>query len=84
VQQRVFQIAYGYADQNDTPTSHDDALLKLARGALPERGPALARQTTPPRLESACDRRAAERLATVLPVLAVRERGSWHPCAHPA
>src|SRR5919197_5353059 len=64
VRQRVFQIACGYADQNDADTLRADPLLKLACGRLPERGADLASQPTLSRLENAVDRRAIERLAT--------------------
>src|SRR5438046_6529441 len=36
VRQRVFQIACGYADQNDATTLRSDPLLKAACGRLPD------------------------------------------------
>jgi hypothetical protein len=75
VRQRVFQIACGYADQDDADTLRTDPLLKLACGRLPESGADLASQPTLSRLENAIDRRAAERLAAALVELYVRERG---------
>src|SRR5437867_654337 len=58
VRQRVFQIACGYADQDDADTLRSDPLLKLACGRLPEGGADLASQPTLSRLENAVDRRA--------------------------
>jgi hypothetical protein len=75
VRQRVFQIACGYADQDDADSLRTDPLLKLACGRLPESGPALASQPTLSRLENAVDRHAVERLAAALAELYVRERG---------
>lgn len=39
IRQRVFQIACGYEDQNDSDTLRQDPLLKLVCGSLPESGP---------------------------------------------
>jgi hypothetical protein len=75
VRQRLFQIACGYADQNDADSLRSDPLLKLACGRLPESGPDLASQPTLSRLENAVDRRAIEQLATALVRLYLRERG---------
>jgi hypothetical protein len=36
ISQRVYQIACGYADQNDATTLRHDPLLKMACGRLPE------------------------------------------------
>ena len=58
VQQRVFQIACGYEDQDDADTLRSDPLLKLVCGRWPETGPDLASQPTLSRLENAVDRRA--------------------------
>src|ERR671931_1912874 len=55
VRQRVFQIACGYADQNDASTLRTDPLLKLVCGRLPETGRDLASQPTFSRLENAVD-----------------------------
>src|SRR3712207_4601699 len=38
IRQRVFQIACGYEDQNDSNTLREDPLLKLLCGSLPESG----------------------------------------------
>src|SRR5918992_1099886 len=56
IRQRVFQIACGYADQDDADSLRTDPLLKLACGRRPESGPDLASQPTLSRLENAVDR----------------------------
>ena len=38
VRQRVFQIACGYEDQNDSNSLREDPLLKVVCGSLPESG----------------------------------------------
>ena len=75
VRQRVFQIACGYADQDDADTLRHDPLLKLVCGRLPDSGPALASQPTFSRLENAVTRQACYRLAVTLVELYLRERG---------
>jgi hypothetical protein len=75
VRQRVFQIACGYADQDDADTLRSDPLFKLACGRRPVSEPDLASQPTLSRLENAVDRHAVERLAEALADLYVRERG---------
>jgi hypothetical protein len=75
VRQRVYQIACGYADQNDADTLRTDPLLKLVCGRLPESGAVLASQPTRSRLENAVDRRTIERLAAALVDLYLDERG---------
>src|SRR4051812_22713707 len=75
VRQRVYQIACGYADQNDATTLRTDPLLKLVCGRAPLSGAALASQPTFSRLENAVDRHSVEALATALVELYVRERG---------
>ena len=79
VRQRVFQIACGYADQNDAATLRRDPLLKLVCGRLPDSGADLASQPTISRLENAVDRHTAERLAAVLVDRYLRERGRQGP-----
>ena len=79
VRQRVFQIACGYADQNDADTLRTDPLLKLVCGRLPESGAALASQPTFSRLENAVDRRAIEAVADALGEIYLRERGRAGP-----
>ena len=75
VRQRVFQIACGYADQDDADTLRHDPLLKLVCGRLPEGDPALASQPTFSRLENAVTRQACYRLAVTLVEVYRRERG---------
>jgi Transposase DDE domain group 1 len=75
VRQRVFQIACGYEDQNDSNTLRNDTLLKLACGSLPETEGNLASQATISRFENAPDGRACLRIARALGELYVRERG---------
>jgi hypothetical protein len=79
VRQRVYQIACGYADQDDSDSLRTDPALKWAVGRLPESGPDLASQPTLSRLENAVDRRAVEALATALAALYVRARGQDGP-----
>lgn len=79
IRQRVFQIACGYEDQNDAATLRADPLLKLVCGRLPDSGGDLASQPTFSRLENACDRHSAERLAAVLVDLYVHERSRQGP-----
>src|SRR5438067_5140152 len=81
VRQRVFQIACGYADQNDAATLRSDPLLKLVCGRLPVSGADLASQPTFSRLENAVDRRAVEALADALVTVYLRERGAVGPPA---
>ena len=59
VRQRIFQIAYGYEDQNDANTLRTDPLLRLVCGRLPESEADLASPPsrtwrTPPMAEPAC------------------------------
>ena len=79
VRQRVFQIACGYADQDDADTLRTDPAFKLACGRLPASEPDLASQPTLSRLENAVDRHAVERLAASLADLYIRERGRSGP-----
>ena len=51
VRQRVYQVACGYADQDDADALRSDPALKWAVGRLPESGPDLASQPTLSRLE---------------------------------
>jgi hypothetical protein len=75
VRQRLFQVACGYADQNDAATLRHDPLLKLACGRLPASGAALASQPTLSRLENAVDRHACRRLAHALLGTYLAQRG---------
>jgi hypothetical protein len=74
VRQRVFQIACGYEDQNDSETLRSDPLLKLVCGRLPETDADLASQPTISRLENAADARSCYRIARALMELYIRQR----------
>ena len=74
VRQRVFQIACGYEDQNDSNTLREDPLFKLSCGSLPESGEDLASQPTICRMENAATRRSCYRIAQVLFELYLRDR----------
>jgi hypothetical protein len=62
VRQRVFQIACGYADQNDATTLRHDPLLQLS---CEQTGP-LASQPTLSRLDNAADAESCAALADIL------------------
>jgi hypothetical protein len=79
VRERVFQIACGYAEQNDAAPLRADPLRKLMCGRLPLSGTDLASQPTLSRLEHAGDRRTIEALAEALVTVYVRERGQAGP-----
>jgi Transposase DDE domain group 1 len=79
VRQRVFQIACGYEDQNDSNSLREDPLLKVVCGSLPESGADLASQPTISRLENAATRRSCHRIAQALLGLYLRERGKDGP-----
>lgn len=74
VRQRVFQIACGYADQDDADTLRHDPLFKLVCDQLPATGRPLASQPTFSRLENAVSRQACYRLAVGLVQRYIRER----------
>ena len=74
LQQRLYQIAAGYADQNDADRLRHDPLLKLVCGQLPETDPDLASQPTLSRFENAFSARACYRLAEALGAVYLRER----------
>jgi hypothetical protein len=73
--QRIFQIACGYEDQNDSNSLREDPLLKLVCGSKPESGEELASQPTISRFENAATRRACHQMAQALFELYLRERG---------
>jgi hypothetical protein len=75
VRQRIFQIACGYEDQNDSNSLRGDPLLKVVCGSLPESGKDLASQPTFSRLENAVDARCCHRMSQALFELYLRERG---------
>jgi hypothetical protein len=75
VRQRVFQMACGYAAQDDADTLRTDPLFKLACGQLPRSGDALASQPTLSRLENCVDRHTCRRLALALVGIYLDQRG---------
>ena len=75
LKQRVFQIACGYEDQNDSNFLRSDPLLKLVCGALPESGEDLASQPTICRMENAGTNRACYQMARALAELYIAQRG---------
>jgi hypothetical protein len=75
LKQRVFQIACGYEDQNDSDTLRQDPLLKMVCGSLPDGGPDLASQPTICRLENAASMRSCHQIAQALFELYLSERG---------
>jgi len=79
IRQRVFQIASGYEDQNDSNTLRADPLLKMVCGSLPESGQELASQPTMSRLENAVDARGCYRMAQALLELYLERRGDAAP-----
>jgi hypothetical protein len=74
LQQRLYQITAGYADQNDADTLRSDPLLKLVCGRLPETDPDLASQPTISRFENSCSARDCYRLAEALGAVYLRQR----------
>jgi len=79
VRQRVFQIACGYEDQNDSNSLREDPLLKAVCGSLPESGAALASQPTISRMENAASRRSCRRIAEAIFELYLKERDKDGP-----
>ena len=75
VKQRVFQIACGYEDQNDSNSLREDPLLKLLCGSMPHSGADLASQPTISRLENAPSAGACYRMAQALFELYLEQRG---------
>src|ERR671912_1894845 len=74
LRQRVFQIACGYEDQNDSDFLRSDPLLKVVCGALPDSGEDLASQSTICRMENAVDAGACYRIAEALAKLYIAQR----------
>jgi DDE family transposase len=66
LKQRVFQIAAGYEDANDSNTLRDDPIFKLMLDRLPETGAPLASQPTMSRCENRVSRTGLYRMAVVL------------------
>jgi hypothetical protein len=65
LRQRVFQIAAGYEDQDDSNTLRIDPIFKLLLDRAPETGADLASQPTMSRFENGVSRQALYRLAEV-------------------
>ncbi len=74
VRQRVYQIACGYEDQNDSDSLREDPLLKLSCASMPESGSDLASQPTISRMENAATRRSCRQIAEILFELYLNER----------
>lgn len=74
VKQRVYQIACGYEDQNDSDFLREDPLFKAMCASLPESGEDLASQPTICRLENAATGSSCHRFAEVLFELYLKER----------
>src|SRR5215813_9303068 len=66
LKQRVFQMAAGYEDANDSNTLRDDPIFKLMLDRLPETGAPLASQPTISRFENRVSRTDLYRMALVL------------------
>jgi len=75
LRQRVFQIAAGYEDQDDSDTLRSDPIFKLLLGRLPETGADLASQPTMSRFENGVPRRALYRLSEVFVEQFIRSYG---------
>ena len=65
LRQRVFQIAAGYEDANDSNTLRDDPIFKMMLDRLPETGAPLASQPTLSRFENRVSRTEIYRMAEV-------------------
>jgi hypothetical protein len=74
VRQRVYQIACGYEDQNDSETLRKDPLLKLVLGSLSDTGADLASQPTISRLENAPSPKDCLRIAREIGEIYVAQR----------
>lgn len=74
VRQRVFQVACGYADQNDADQLRIDPLFKAVCGRLPLTGADLASQPTLSRLETSSTARTCYRLAVALGQVYLHDR----------
>jgi len=61
--QRVFQVACGYEDGNDSNTLRDDPLFKIGCNEMPDSGKPLASQPTMCRFENAPSRTTLYRIA---------------------
>lgn len=63
IKQRVFQIACGYEDGNDSNELRKDPVMKIACGQRPENGTELASQPTISRFENSLSRTELYRIA---------------------
>lgn len=72
--QRIYQIACGYADQNDADTLRGDPVLKQVCGRLPLTGADLASQPSFSRLENGYGPRDCYRLAQALGQVYLQQR----------
>jgi hypothetical protein len=63
--QRIFQIACGYEDGNDSNELRSDPIMKIACEKLPDEDPALASQPTISRFENGISRTDLYRIAEV-------------------
>jgi hypothetical protein len=66
VSQRVYQIAAGYEDCNDSQYLRSDTVIKLCSGRLPQSGSDLASQPTLSRLENAVSKTDLFRIGKLL------------------
>src|SRR5712664_4546701 len=66
LKQRVYQIAAGYEDANDSNSLRDDPICTLMLDRLPETGAPLASQPTISRFENRVSRTELYRMALVL------------------
>ena len=65
LRQRIFQIAAGYEDANDSDSLRHDPIVKMVVGRLPETGAPLASQPTMTRFENRPSRGDLYRMAEV-------------------
>jgi hypothetical protein len=66
IRQRVFQIAAGYEDANDSDVLRNDPIMKMAADRLPISGPPLASQPTISRFENAPTRTELYRMGAYI------------------
>ena len=79
MRQRVFQLACGYADQDDADSLRTDPLFKLVCGQRPDSGHDLASQPTLSRLDNCVDRLHCRRLSEALGQSYLAQRGQDGP-----
>jgi len=66
LKQRIFQIAAGYEDANDSDLLRKDAILKIAADLLPDNNSDLGSQSTISRLENSISRSDLYRIARAI------------------